>query len=125
MKVKLLFLTLFLMNIFLTKGIAQPFMIKLWPDGIPGSRTDLSYVEKITTIDGRITRCEKVVTPDLTIFLPAPEKTNGAAVLICPGGGYGALAFDHEGNAVARWLNDNGIAVDRSPAGCPGSNENY
>jgi len=91
-------------------GFSQTLTIKLWPDGIPGSKTDASYIEKITTTDGRITRCEKVVTPDLTVFLPAPEKANGAAVLICPGGGYGALAFDHEGNAIAKWLNDNGIA---------------
>ena len=98
------------MNIFMMNGFSQTLTIKLWPDGIPGSKTDPSYVEKITTTDGRITRCEKVVTPDLTVFLPAPEKVNGAAVLICPGGGYGVLAFDHEGNAIAKWLNDNGIA---------------
>jgi acetyl esterase/lipase len=84
--------------------------LKLWPDGIPGSKDDPTYIEKITTIDGRIIRCEKVVTPDLTVYLPESEKANGAAVLICPGGGYGALAFDHEGNAIAKWLNDNGIA---------------
>jgi acetyl esterase/lipase len=91
-------------------GFSQTLTLKLWPDGIPGSKTDPSYVEKITTTEGRITRCEKVVTPDLTVFLPVPEKANGAAVLICPGGGYGVLAFDHEGNAIAKWLNDNGIA---------------
>ncbi len=53
---------------------------------------------------------KKWSNPDLTVYLPDPEKSNGAAVLICPGGGYGVLAFDHEGNAIARWLNDNGIA---------------
>jgi acetyl esterase/lipase len=99
-----------LISLFTVSGFAQTLTLKLWPDGIPGSKTDPSYVEKITTTDGRITRCEKVVNPDLTLFLPAPEKANGAAVLICPGGGYGVLAFDHEGNAIARWLNDNGIA---------------
>jgi acetyl esterase/lipase len=44
------------------------------------------------------------------IFLPTREKATGTAVLICPGGGYAALAFGHEGNAIASWLNDNGIA---------------
>jgi acetyl esterase/lipase len=110
MKTKLSIVLVLLMNIFMMNGFSQTLTIKLWPDGIPGSKTDPSYVEKITTTDGRITRCEKVVTPDLTVFLPAPEKANGAAVLICPGGGYGVLAFDHEGNAIAKWLNDNGIA---------------
>ena len=89
---------------------SQTVTLKLWPDGIPGSISDPSYIEKIITTDGRITRCNNVVTPDLTVFLPAPEKANGAAVMICPGGGYGTLAFDHEGNAIAKWLNDNGIA---------------
>jgi acetyl esterase/lipase len=110
MKTKISIVSVLLMNIFMMNGFSQTLTIKLWPDGIPGSKTDASYIEKITTTDGRITRCEKVVTPDLTVFLPAPEKANGAAVLICPGGGYGALAFDHEGNAIAKWLNDNGIA---------------
>jgi acetyl esterase/lipase len=103
-------LSAFIISLLTVSGFAQTLTLKLWPDGIPGSKTDPSYVEKITTTDGRITRCEKVVTPDLTVFLPVPEKANGAAVLICPGGGYGVLAFDHEGNAIAKWLNDNGIA---------------
>lgn len=89
---------------------SQSLTLKLWPDGIPGSKVDPSYTEAITTDEGRITRCARVVNPDLTVFLPDPEKANGAAVLICPGGGYAVLAFDHEGNAIAKWLNDNGIA---------------
>ena len=90
--------------------IAQPKILKLWPDGIPGSKNDPAYVENIITTDGRVTRANNVVTPDLTVSLPDPAIANGAAVLICPGGGYGTLAFDHEGNAIAKWLNDNGIA---------------
>jgi acetyl esterase/lipase len=45
----------------------------------------------------------------LTVFLPVPEKATGAAMVICPGGGYGHLA-DHEGSHYARWLNQQGIA---------------
>lgn len=110
MRKRVLPVSFFVLNAFMISGFSQTLTIKLWPDGIPGSITDASYVEKITTVDGRITRCERVVNPDLSVFLPAPDKANGAAVLICPGGGYGALAFDHEGNAIAKWLNDNGIA---------------
>jgi len=110
MRIKASIILLIFINAFMINSNAQTLTLKLWPDGIPGSKTDPSYVEKITITDGRITRCEKVVTPDLIVFLPSPEKANGAAVLICPGGGYGVLAFDHEGNAIARWLNDNGIA---------------
>jgi len=108
MKTKILIILLFIMNVLIVRS--QTVTLKLWPEGIPGSKTDPSYVEKITITEGKTIRCEKVVTPDLTVFLPAPEKSNGAAVMICPGGGYGALAFDHEGNAIAKWLNDNGIA---------------
>lgn len=110
MKTKATIILLIFVNAVIINCTAQSLTLKLWPGGIPGSKTDDTYVEKITTTDGRITRCEKVVTPDLTVYLPAPEKANGAAVLICPGGGYGVLAFDHEGNAIAKWLNDNGIA---------------
>jgi acetyl esterase/lipase len=110
MKTKASIILLIFINALMMNSTAQTLTLKLWPDGIPGSKADASYIEKITITDDRITRCEKVVTPDLTIFLPAPERANGAAVLICPGGGYGVLAFDHEGNAIAKWLNDNGIA---------------
>jgi acetyl esterase/lipase len=66
--------------------------IPLWPDGAPGARGNAP--EDI---------------PTLTIFLPAPEKATGAAMVICPGGGYGMLA-PHEGAGYAEWLVEQGIA---------------
>ena len=48
-------------------------------------------------------------TPALQIFLPPPGKATGAAIVVCPGGGYGALA-PYEGSKVAQWLAENGIA---------------
>lgn len=47
--------------------------------------------------------------PTLTPFYPAADKATGAAVVICPGGGYGGLA-GHEGRDYALWLNQHGIA---------------
>jgi acetyl esterase/lipase len=47
--------------------------------------------------------------PTLTPHFAAPEKATGAAVIICPGGGYAALA-PHEGFHYALWLNEQGIA---------------
>jgi len=44
------------------------------------------------------------------VFLPPKEKANGAAVIICPGGGHRFLSIDHEGYDVARWLNEQGVA---------------
>jgi len=66
--------------------------IPLWPNGAPGA---LGTEEKDI--------------PTLTAFLPAPEKATGAAIVICPGGGYGGLAA-HEGQGYAEWLANHGIA---------------
>jgi len=49
-------------------------------------------------------------TPTLTPYLPSGNPT-GTAVVVCPGGGYGGLAMDHEGDAIGRWLNGHGIAA--------------
>ena len=42
--------------------------------------------------------------PTITVYSPPADKNNGAAVVVCPGGGYGGLA-QHEGQPVAEWLN--------------------
>lgn len=89
---------------------AQTQILKVWPDGIPGSIRSETYFEESTVTGDIVSLYEKVTDPSLTVFLPPAEKATGTAVLICPGGGYGVLAFDHEGFAIARWLNSNGIA---------------
>jgi acetyl esterase/lipase len=88
----------------------QEKIIKLWPDGIPGSKNSTGYAEVVTMKNGHAAFYQKVTDPTITVFLPPAEKANGIAVVICPGGGYGALAFDYEGSDIARWLNANGIA---------------
>jgi acetyl esterase/lipase len=52
-----------------------------------------------------------VVTPTLTAFLPAHAKAGGPAVIVAPGGAFVALAIDREGYAVARWLQQHGVAA--------------
>jgi acetyl esterase/lipase len=49
--------------------------------------------------------------PSLTFYLADPEKATGAAVVVCPGGGYRNLAMDHEGKQVAEWLNNLGVSA--------------
>jgi acetyl esterase/lipase len=44
------------------------------------------------------------------IIVHLPAKPNGTAMVICPGGGYGSLVMDQEGNGIAKWLNSQGIA---------------
>ncbi|MAR13168.1 MAG: 1,4-beta-xylanase [Blastopirellula sp.] len=48
--------------------------------------------------------------PRLLIRVPPRAQANGTAIVICPGGGYGGLAMDHEGHQIAEWLNSLGIA---------------
>ncbi|HLP78284.1 MAG TPA: alpha/beta hydrolase [Candidatus Paceibacterota bacterium] len=75
---------------------AQPtneFTFPLWPDGAPGA----------------LGKQPKDI-PTLTPFLAPADKATGAAMVICPGGGYQHLA-DHEGSVFAKWLNDHGISA--------------
>ena len=53
----------------------------------------------------------KVSRPTLTVFLPPKEKATGAAVIICPGGGYGVLVIKREGYDVAESFTKQGIAA--------------
>jgi acetyl esterase/lipase len=52
-----------------------------------------------------------VVKPTLTAFLPAPQKANGTALIIAPGGGFHFLAINNEGNHLAEWCVEQGIAA--------------
>ena len=52
-----------------------------------------------------------VTTPTLTVYLPEKQDAFKTAVIICPGGGYGALAMGHEGRDIAKTLNQYGITA--------------
>jgi acetyl esterase/lipase len=47
----------------------------------------------------------------LAVYLPEKDRASGTAVIVIPGGGYRELWLDHEGNNVARFLNERGIAA--------------
>lgn len=66
--------------------------LPLWPAGAPGALGDKDDDQ-----------------PTLTAFLPAPGTATGAAIVVCPGGGYGVLA-PHEGAGYAEWLAEHGVA---------------
>ena len=80
-------------------------IMKLWPDGTPGEVVSPKPEE---TFEGR--RVRYVSEPTLTIYLPAKEINTGVSVVICPGGGYGMEAMDHEGYEVAEFLQSHGVA---------------
>ena len=52
-----------------------------------------------------------VSVPRLVYYKPSPEKANGSAVIICPGGGFHGLNLEEEGSPVAEWLAENGVAA--------------
>nr|WP_320120680.1 alpha/beta hydrolase [uncultured Marinifilum sp.] len=87
---------------------SQSNILKLWTNEIPNSQNSIE--EEIVESTG-IIRISKVQTPTLEVFLPAKNNANGQAVVICPGGGYGILAYDWEGTDIAKWLNSKGIAA--------------
>ncbi len=49
--------------------------------------------------------------PSVKVFRAPADKANGAAVVVCPGGGYGGLADDHEGKQVAEFFNEHGVTA--------------
>jgi acetyl esterase/lipase len=60
---------------------------------------------------GKIPIVRYVTEPTLTIFPAAKEKNTGTAVIICPGGAYGFLAYETEGNEVARRFQQLGVSA--------------
>ena len=84
-------------------GIEMP----LYKNGVPNSIAAPN--KENSTFKENVTRIAKVSVPSLTVF--TPEKPNGKAVVICPGGGYAILAFDKEGTRVAEELNKWGVTA--------------
>jgi acetyl esterase/lipase len=75
-----------------TGPVPDPQFELLWPGGAPGALGE-----------------EDRDKPAMAAWLP--QKSNGQAVVVFPGGGYGALALDHEGKQIAQWLNSQGVAA--------------
>ena len=71
----------------------QPEPIPLWANGAPGAKGDAP---------------EDV--PSVQLYQPPADKASGAAIVVCPGGGYGHLAR-HEGHDIAVWLNGIGVTA--------------
>jgi acetyl esterase/lipase len=102
---------LILFSVFVTNMAMAQSVVKLYPGTIPGSKATPADYKEVTVQEGGILRTTKVSEPTLTVFLPAKEKATGAAVIICPGGGYAMLAIGHEGYDVAKKFNEIGVAA--------------
>ena len=105
---KYLLLLLPLLSVQLSQLSAQDWQ-PLYPGPVPNSRdvADPEYDEDRGPERGRA--AHRVAHPQLAVYHPA--RPNGQAVIICPGGGYGYLAYDKEGVRVAEYLTREGITA--------------
>src|ERR1017187_1694499 len=104
-----LFAALILICIFIVKIKAQPLILNVWNGKIPGSIESSRFKEDTVRIENGKIRISNVINPTITIYFPEKKESNGTAVIICPGGGYGRLSVDNEGYDIVGWLNQNGI----------------
>jgi acetyl esterase/lipase len=89
--------------------IGQSFKMQLYPEGeIPNYRDVGEKEERDTT---NAVRIGKVQIPDISVFLPSQRNRTGEAVVICPGGGYRVLAYDWEGEDIAKFWNSKGVTA--------------
>lgn len=90
-----------------------PEIVRLWEKTPAGaSWTGPEQALETTAPTGSKIKVKSNVTePTMTVVRPAPGKANGTAMIVAPGGAFMALAWDLEGEEVARWLADRGITA--------------
>ena len=81
-------------------------VIKLWEGKLPESN---EIIENESVRDGSFV--VDVSETELEVYLPAGNEKTDMAIIVCPGGGYSGLAYNHEGTMVVKWLNKEGIAA--------------
>ena len=95
-----------------------PLVVELWPGKVPDETGNIGAEKflmspKLDKKQVEVTEPTRMVTnvtkPTITVLRPAKEKDTGAAILICPGGGYWNLYWQLEGEEVAAWLNSLGV----------------
>ncbi|MDQ8004702.1 MAG: alpha/beta hydrolase [Pedobacter sp.] len=101
---------LFTFLLFTVMNVNAQQAISLYGGAIPGAKpTPVDYIEETTAREDKVVRVSKVTKPELYVYQAA--KPSGAAVIICPGGGYGILAIDKEGHDVAKKFQQIGVTA--------------
>ncbi|MFO0887746.1 MAG: alpha/beta hydrolase [Isosphaeraceae bacterium] len=89
-----------------------PLILDVWPGKAVGDHGTIGP-ERVRAANEAPTPDAKWITnvtrPTISVFRPDPARNAGAAMIVCPGGGYWNLAWDKEGEEVAAWLNTLGI----------------
>jgi len=93
------------------RALGRPQIIPLWEDSEVDPTATRHQPEEIAFLQDGLKVIRNVSQPTLTAYLPDPAIATGTAVIVCPGGAYHFLAFEHEGSEVARWLNRRGTAA--------------
>ncbi len=88
-------------------------LVQVWPNGRGPDETLEAGDETVTqkSRGGTAWNITRVTTPTLTVVRAPQDEATGMAIIVCPGGGYGGLAADHEGTRVCKWLNGLGITT--------------
>lgn len=80
--------------------------ISLWPNGAPGSESRRKEPE-----EARDYWVKNIHDPSIEVYLPPPDKANGAGVVVVPGGGHRLLVYKAEGQEPAEFLNGLGVTA--------------
>lgn len=89
---------------------AQDKVIDIWNGKVPNTIGNPA-IRQVVDSSGGWVKMKNVSVPTLEMYVPAKNKSNGTAVIICPGGAYSVLAIIHEGKEIAQWLNSLGITA--------------
>ncbi|MFR9620147.1 MAG: alpha/beta hydrolase [Rikenellaceae bacterium] len=104
---KKIFMSLLLMVALSTATAAEPLHIPIWDNSTAPHSNGLSGEDKKLE-NGNY---QNITHTDLYIYEADREKNTGQAILICPGGGYGAVAVGKAGIEFAEWLSAEGITA--------------
>lgn len=96
-------------SLFAAMPDSNPLVLPLWAGSPPNSQPAGKPYERGQ--EDKILWVRHVQNPEIEVRLPARGNATGQAVIVCPGGGYGGLAYDWEGTDFAGWLNSHGIAA--------------
>lgn len=86
-------------------------IIRLWPGAVPGESEPKHEPVQTDNTSGDVKRITDITDPALIVFPASGDKNYGAAIIVCPGGGYSILAIDKEGYEIAEWLNSLGFSA--------------
>ena len=86
-----------------------PTVLPLYPPAVTGDAVASGGAETVRITEQGEHVVSNVHAPSLTVYLPA--RASATAVIVVPGGGYRELWMDHEGQNIARFLNERGIAA--------------